>query len=94
MLTTGIIEFCLGLYEYYYVKKKMKLNIELFTKDNFIYLFLGLCFIPISLIIRKFNFGLIINIISIMLCCSLFYFMVLYIKKDKNLFMIINRFFW
>lgn len=93
MLTTGIIEFCLGLYEYYYVRKKMNLNIEIFTKDNFCYLILSLCFIPISIIIRKLNLGLIINILSIMSCCILFYVGILYLRKDKNLFMIIDKIF-
>lgn len=93
MLTTGIIEFCLGLYEYYYVRKKMNLNIEIFTKDNFCYLILSLCFIPISIIIRKLNLGLIINILSIMSCCILFYVGILYLRKDKNLLMIIDKIF-
>lgn len=91
MLTTGIIEFSLGIYEYYYVRKKMDLKIEIFSKDVFGYLILGLCFIPISLFIRLFNFGLILNITLIIIVCAIFYFSILYIKKDKNLFLILNK---
>lgn len=91
MLTTGLLELSLGIYEYFYVRKKMDLKIEIFTKENFTYLFLSLCFIPISLIVKYFELGLILNVIIIMLLCMGFYFGILFIKKDKNLYLILNK---
>lgn len=91
MLTTGILELLLGLYEYYYVRKKMDLKIEIFTKENFLYLILSLCFIPIAILVKSFNLGLILNILIIVIICMSFYFGILFLKKDKNLYLILNK---
>jgi ABC-type multidrug transport system permease subunit len=69
----------------------MNLKIEIFTKENFTYLFISLFFIPISLLVKYFELGLILNIVIIMVLCMTFYFGILFIKKDKNLYLILNK---
>jgi len=93
MLTTGIIEIMLVTTQYLYIKKKMKINIQLFSKQNLTYLFLALCFIPIALVIKKINLGFYINIIAIIAICMLLYIGILYLKKDPTLKMIIDKLF-
>ena len=56
------------------------------------YIILSFLFIPISLLIRKLNLGFYITMILIMTVCILFYFIVLYIKKDNNLIFILDKF--
>ena len=92
LITTGFSELIVFVWHYIYSRKVMKLDVKIFTKDNLIYFLLGGLFIPISLIIKKFNLGFIISIIVIMFICGLLYFMVLLLKKDKNLLFILNKF--
>lgn len=92
MITTGIAEITIFTWHYIYSKNKLKIKVNIFTKENIIYLLLGIIFIPISLIIRKLNLNLPLRTILIMLSCGLLYFIVLYIKKDKNLFFILEKF--
>ena len=70
----------------------MNINIQVFNKKNMTYIILSFLFIPISLLIRKLNLGFYITMILIMTVCILFYFIVLYIKKDNNLIFILDKF--
>lgn len=92
MLTTGIAETMLIITQYTYIRKKMKINLKIFSKQNLTYLLLSLCFIPIALIVKSIDLGYYINIAVIILICILFYGGVLYIKKDSVLNMILNKF--
>lgn len=91
MLTTGIAEIMLITTQYIYIKKEMKINVNLITKQNFIYLFLSLCFIPIAYIVKKINFGFYTNILLIIFLCIVFYGGVLLLKKDNSIYIIINK---
>lgn len=93
MLTTAIAETMLCITQYSYIKKTMKINLVIFSKQNLTYLLLTACFIPIAIIIKKINLGFYMNIVVIMLICILLYVGVLYFKKDSVLNMIINKFF-
>lgn len=93
MFTTAIAEIMLCITEYLYIKKTMKINLIIFSKQNLTYLLLAICFIPIAIIVKKVNLGFYINIVVIMLICVLLYGGVLYFKKDSVLNMIINKFF-
>ena len=92
MITTGISELIVFIWHYTYSKKVLKLNVNIFSKKNMLYLFLGLLFIPVSIIIRKLNLGFIITLASIVIVCSLLYVVTLYIKKDNNLVFILDKF--
>lgn len=92
MITTGISEMIVFIWHYTYSRKVLKLNVDVFSKKNMLYLFLGLLFIPISIIIRKLNLGFIITLSSIVVVCSMIYIVILYIKKDNNLIFILDKF--
>ncbi|MDD6093176.1 MAG: flippase [bacterium] len=92
LITTGISEIIIVLWHFTYAKRIMKLNVEIISKKNSIYLILGLLFIPLSFVVRKLNLGFIITLALIIILCSFMYFIVLYIKKDNNLLFILDKF--
>lgn len=93
MATTGINIFLVTLVSYIYATKKLKLKINFITKQNLLYLLLGVLFIPISVIVKLIDFGFLYNILIIMTLCCALYVGILFVKKDENLFIIINKFF-
>ena len=93
LITTGISELLVFILHYRYSKKILKINVNIFSKNNILYLILGTLFIPLSLVIRMLNLGFIITLGLIIIVCCLTYFIVLYIKKDNNLIFILSKFF-
>lgn len=92
LATTGLVELTIFIIHYTYARKKMNIDVRVFSKKNMTYILLSLLFIPISLIIRSSKLNFYINIIVIVIICSLMYFIVLYIKKDNNLLFILDKF--
>lgn len=92
LATTGLVELTIFIIHYTYARKKMNIDVQVFSKKNMTYILLSLLFIPISLIIRSLKLNFYINIIVIVMICSLMYFIVLYIKKDNNLLFILDKF--
>lgn len=91
MFTTGICEITLSILLYRYLKAKLQIDYKLFTKQNIIYLVLGLLFIPTSLFVRALQLGFLINIVVIIIICASLYVGVLYFKKDDNLKLILDK---
>lgn len=92
MLTTGIAEIMLSTLLYFYIKNKLKIKYNIFNKRNIKYLILSLLFIPISLIVRLFSFGFWVSLIMIIVLCVLLYIGTLFIVKDENLILVLNKF--
>ena len=92
MITTGISEIIVFICHYIYARKKMNLNVEIFTKRNLLYLIIGILFIPLSLIIRTFNLSFVVNLCLIVAACIILYFGVLLLTKDNNLIFILSKF--
>ena len=92
LATTGLVELTIFIIHYTYARKKMNIDVRVFSKKNMTYILLSLLFIPISLIIRSLKLNFYINIIVIVIICSFMYFIVLYIKKDTNLLFILDKF--
>lgn len=92
IITTGIAEIIMFIWHYIYTRKKMKIEIKIFTKQNITYLLLGILFIPISLIIKRMKLSFILTLGLIVILCSLLYITVLYIRKDNNLMFILSKF--
>lgn len=92
LTTTGLVELTIFITHYIYARKKMNIDVQVFSKKNMTYILLSLLFIPISLIIRSLKLNFYINIIVIIMICSLMYFIVLYIKKDNNLLFVLDKF--
>lgn len=92
IITTGIAELIMFIWHYIYTRRKMNIEIKIFTKQNIIYLLLGILFIPISLIIKEMKLSFIITLGLIVILCSLLYITVLYMRKDNNLMFILSKF--
>ena len=85
IITTGIAELLLAGCQYIYANRKLNLNFKILKKETIIYFALGVCFIPISIVIRILKLGFWINTILIILICVVFYIGILYRIKDQNL---------
>lgn len=93
MLTTGISILLFVIAQYIYTRKKLEINLKIFEGSNKLYIFLSLLFIPISSLIRLLKLPFIINIIVIVIVCVIFYMGILYLKKDENLHLILDKVF-
>lgn len=92
LATTGLVELMVFITHYIYARKKMNINVQVFSKKNITYIILSLLFIPISFVFRKLNLGFYVTMTLIIIICVLLYFIVLYIKKDNNLLFILDKF--
>lgn len=92
LVTTGLAELSVFIIHYNYAKRKMKINVNIFTGKNITYIVLSLLFIPIALVIKCLNLNFWVEIILTMLTCMTLYFVVLYIRKDNNLIFILSKF--
>ncbi len=91
LISTGLCELSVFIVHYIYARKKLKIEVNFFSKKNLTYFALGLIFIPISIIIRKLSLGFYTTLGLIIILCILLYFAVLLIKKDENLLFILNK---
>lgn len=83
ILTTMIANIMMIIIENIYIRSKMKLNFDIFAFENTKYFIISLIFVPIIIFIKTiFNGILTVSAISIIIC-SLIYFGVLLIIKDK-----------
>lgn len=82
VLTTMIATIVFTLMEYYYIRRVMKLDINLLLMNKSKYLLLSLGFIPIVVIVEKFiNSEILIILIGIFMC-TIYYYGILVLTKD------------
>ena len=93
MLTTGIAILLFVIAQYRYTKNKLQINLKIFEGSNKLYMLLSVLFIPMSLLIRLLDLPFVVNIIVTMIVCASFYVGVLYIRKDENLLLILDKVF-
>lgn len=89
--TTAFSTLILVCMEYYYVRKKLKMPINILSASNLKYLFFSLLFIPLVYLIRHFFTGTYILFIVITVSCIVLYVFLLWITKDDILFMLIDK---
>ena len=92
MITTTIAELLIIIFQNRYVRDKLKIKLHIFSKQNVLYLFLSLLFIPITILVKLINFGFYLNILIIITISMLLYGGVLILVKDENIYIIINKF--
>lgn len=90
-ITTGLVETLLVILQYRFIKNKLKINLEIFSRKNLRYILLSILFVPISLLIRMIKFSFYTNIIVIIVSCCILYYAILYIIKDDNLNYLLNK---
>lgn len=83
IFTTMLAEIFIITLDYLYIKKYLKLNLEVFKIKNLKYLLFSLLFFPIGYILRKFEFHYLVYSITTFISCVGIYFVLLLITKDK-----------
>jgi O-antigen/teichoic acid export membrane protein len=79
----------LAFTQYFYVRVRLKVKLQLFSMDNIKYLLISLLFIPITALIRVMtSHNTVLTVLLALLLNSLFYFSVLILMKDE----VINNF--
>lgn len=83
IFTTMFAEILIIILNVYYIKKYLKLKLEVFKSKNLKYLVFSFLFFPIGSILRKFEFHYMIYSIITFISCSGVYFILLLITKDR-----------
>ena len=83
IFTTMLAEILIIILNVYYIKKYLKLKLEVFKSKNLKYLVFSFLFFPIGSILRKFEFHYMIYSIITFISCSGVYFILLLITKDR-----------
>ncbi|WP_459502826.1 oligosaccharide flippase family protein [Bacillus sp. C1] len=91
IFTTTIANCLLIIFEYIYVKKKLKVNYTLFDIQKLKYMFYSLTFLPIAFLVNTVISGQILQVIITILGCGFTYVLILFIAKDEILFMLLNK---
>lgn len=91
ILTTWICEIIFQLSCLLYIKNKLRINIGLLTKYNLRYLSLSLLFIPIVIGFKLLPISQVLHTVLSIFSCAIFYFSILYYRKDESLMEIMAR---
>lgn len=83
IFTTMVAEIVIVVLDYLYIKKYLKLNLEVFEIKNLKYLVFSFLFFPIGYILRKFEFHYMIYSMVTFILCAGIYLILLIITKDK-----------
>lgn len=92
IITTLISNTILVILEYAYVKKELKLKIELFSKVIIKYFVIALSFIPINIVISMLIKNYIVNMAVTIIVCIMLYFILLNICKDDTYIFLRDKF--
>lgn len=82
-ITTVISNYILIFIEYFYVRYKLKISINIFSRQNMKYLIISLLFIPIDYIIRLFVANRLLITVLVPIVCCLTYVLILIFTKDE-----------
>ena len=91
-LSTGILYVLLVCLEFWYIRKKVNVDVKIFKKNNFLYLLLSLSFVLVSYFTHYIFDNMYIVILSTMCLCILIYVFGLLISKDQITLNTINNF--
>ena len=91
VITTMISNSIFFSMEYIYVRKVMKLKINIFGFDKVKYLLISLGFIPITMLVRNFTSNYVLIIIVGIIVNVIYYFSILLINNDKLTYEIIKN---
>ena len=83
IFTTMIAEILIIILDYWYIKKYLKLNLKIFKLKNLKYLLISLIFFLIKYLLHGLKINFIIYSIIIVSLCSIAYFVILILLKDK-----------
>lgn len=80
--------------QYYYVRAKLKVNLQLFSRDNMKYLLISLLFIPLTSFIRVIaSHNIIFTVLLSITAAPLIYFSILILTKDEVINTLLQKLF-
>jgi len=85
IVTTLLAEIVVMMLMFSFIRKNLSIDFRFFTKANCKYLALTLLFIPVTMIVKRFGFGMIMNCIVIVPICMAIYFGTLLVTKDETM---------
>lgn len=91
IFTTMIAEILIIILDYWYIKKYLKLKLEVFKLKNLKYLLISLIFFLIKYLLRNLKINFIIYSVIIVIACSIIYFIILLLLKDNCIMEILNN---
>ncbi|WP_066370732.1 oligosaccharide flippase family protein [Neobacillus fumarioli] len=83
ILTTLFANLLLIAFEYFYIRKYLKIPFQLLSWANLRYLVYSLTFIPIAIGMRHIIHGMLVQTVSIMIICGIVYLLLLFVTKDE-----------
>lgn len=83
IFTTMIAEILIIILDYLYIKKYLKLKLEIFKLKNLKYLIFSFTFFPINYFLGKYKFYYLVHSIIVFMLCVSIYFILLLITKDR-----------
>lgn len=91
IFTTMLAEILIIALDYWYIKKYLNLNLEVFKLKNMKYLLISFIFFPIGYFVKRLELQYIITSIVTFVLCSTSYFVILLLIKDKQLYEILEK---
>lgn len=85
IVTTLLAEIVVMMLMFSFIRKNLSIDFRFFTKANCKYLALTLLFIPVTMIVKQFGLGMIMNCIVIVPICMAIYFGTLLVTKDETM---------
>ena len=85
IITTLVAEFVVMALMFRFIRTSLRMDFRFFTKANCKYLLITLLFIPITVIVKQFDFGMILNCLIIVPICMAVYFGILLATKDETM---------
>lgn len=83
IVTTMLAEILIIIMDYIYIRKYLKLNLNLFSKNTIYYLMLSIIFIPIIELIKEMHYNYIVTSIISAIVCSFIYAFILFLLKEN-----------
>lgn len=92
IITTAVAELLMVQIMHRYIRKKLKLDINMYATKNMKYFYISLLFVPIVYTVKAFHLGVLLtSLISVAICCT-YYFGFLFFTKDDMLMLYFNKF--
>lgn len=91
IFTTMTAEILIIILDYWYIKKYLELNLEIFKVKNLKYLLISLIFFLIKYLFRNLKINIVVYSLILIITCLIIYFTLLILLKDKCILEILSN---
>lgn len=91
IFTTMTAEILIIILDYWYIKKYLELNLEIFKVKNLKYLLISLIFFLIKYLFRNLKINIVVYSLILIIACLIIYFTLLILLKDKCILEILSN---